>query len=214
MSVIRTLARQMRDHLLHGCVQVTAVLHQIAGDPRARCRHDESRKGRRRHGRARDSRRRRARRAESDNFAVLPSLPVPEMTMARGAGSSCAENQTRSLRSNQNTSGTGRAQGNCDVDFSERDPARHRRHDPAAACRIPSLAAPPNRPGRWRVREPGAAQWSVQRVACRIRTPRPRASQRSRILGGAPRRDMINVVLCRVKLLGLYSTTQIRFCRK
>src|ERR1700722_2041877 len=33
------------------------------------------------------------------------------MTMAKGAGLSWAENQTRSLRSNQNTSGTGRAHG-------------------------------------------------------------------------------------------------------
>lgn len=31
--------------------------------------------------------------------------------MASGAGLSCAENHTRNLRSNQNTSGTGRAQG-------------------------------------------------------------------------------------------------------
>ena len=31
--------------------------------------------------------------------------------MANGAGLSCAENQTRNLRSNQNTAGTGRAQG-------------------------------------------------------------------------------------------------------
>ena len=34
---------------------------------------------------------------------VLPSLPVPEITMASGAGVALAENQTRSLRSNQNT---------------------------------------------------------------------------------------------------------------
>src|ERR1039457_1568284 len=33
------------------------------------------------------------------------------MTIASGAGLGCAENQTRSLLSNQNTSGTGRAQG-------------------------------------------------------------------------------------------------------
>src|SRR5580704_18515207 len=33
------------------------------------------------------------------------------MTMAKGAGRCCAESQTRRLRSNQNTSGTGRAQG-------------------------------------------------------------------------------------------------------
>src|ERR1700733_9379018 len=43
---------------------------------------------------------------------VLPSLPVPAMTMARGAGLSCAENQTRSLASNQRTWGTGRRHGN------------------------------------------------------------------------------------------------------
>src|SRR5579863_4416460 len=46
-----------------------------------------------------------------DSFEVFPSLPVPDMTTARGAGPSCVESQTRSLRSNQNTSGTGRAQG-------------------------------------------------------------------------------------------------------
>src|SRR5579863_7968352 len=46
-----------------------------------------------------------------DSFEVFPSLPVPDMTMAKGAGPCCAENQTRRLRSNQNTSGTGRAQG-------------------------------------------------------------------------------------------------------
>src|ERR1700719_4670090 len=36
---------------------------------------------------------------------------MPEITIASGAGLGCAENQTRNLRSNQNTSGTGRAQG-------------------------------------------------------------------------------------------------------
>src|ERR1700722_18986811 len=46
-----------------------------------------------------------------DSFAVLPSLPVPEITIARGAGCFCAENQTRSLLSNQSTFGTGRAHG-------------------------------------------------------------------------------------------------------
>src|SRR5579863_9145181 len=46
-----------------------------------------------------------------DSFDVFPSLPVPDMTMARGAGPRCAESQTRRLRSNQNTAGTGRAQG-------------------------------------------------------------------------------------------------------
>src|SRR5271155_3924344 len=46
-----------------------------------------------------------------DSFAVFPSLPVPDMTMAKGAGPGCAESQTRNSRSNQNTSGTGRAQG-------------------------------------------------------------------------------------------------------
>src|ERR1700744_4906794 len=45
-------------------------------------------------------------------LGVLPSLPVPEITMARGAGWSCAENQARSRRFDQNPSGTGRAQGN------------------------------------------------------------------------------------------------------
>src|ERR1700759_4097137 len=43
---------------------------------------------------------------------VLPSLPVPEMTIARGAGPFWAESQTRNRRLNQNTLGTGRAQGN------------------------------------------------------------------------------------------------------
>src|SRR5580698_6384203 len=43
---------------------------------------------------------------------VLPSLPVPEMTMANGAGLSCAESHTRSLASNQRTCGTGRRHGN------------------------------------------------------------------------------------------------------
>ena len=46
-----------------------------------------------------------------DTFEVFPSLPVPDMTMANGAGWCCAESQTRRLRSNQNTAGTGRAQG-------------------------------------------------------------------------------------------------------
>ena len=44
------LSRQMRDDLLHGCVQIVAVLHQVARDPGARCRDDEAREGRRRHG--------------------------------------------------------------------------------------------------------------------------------------------------------------------
>src|ERR1700722_14069920 len=43
---------------------------------------------------------------------VLPSLPVPAMTMARGAGMSCAESHTRSLASNQRTCGTGKRHGN------------------------------------------------------------------------------------------------------
>ncbi len=46
------------------------------------------------------------------SFWVFPSLPVPDMRIARGAGLSWAENQTRSLRSNQKTAGSGRAQGN------------------------------------------------------------------------------------------------------
>src|ERR1700728_2056052 len=43
---------------------------------------------------------------------VLPSLPVPAMTMARGAGLSCAESHTRNLASNQRTCGTGKRHGN------------------------------------------------------------------------------------------------------
>src|SRR5258708_12027255 len=43
---------------------------------------------------------------------VLPSLPVPEITTASGAGRSCAESHTRSLLSNQRTLGTGRRHGN------------------------------------------------------------------------------------------------------
>ena len=42
---------------------------------------------------------------------MLPSLPVPEMTMASGAGFSWAESHTRSLLSNQNTAGIGRRHG-------------------------------------------------------------------------------------------------------
>src|SRR5258707_4482151 len=42
---------------------------------------------------------------------VFPSLPVPEITMAKGAGLSCAESHTRNLLSNQRISGTGRRQG-------------------------------------------------------------------------------------------------------
>src|ERR1700679_4113813 len=43
---------------------------------------------------------------------VLPSLPVPAMTMARGAGLSCAESHTRNLASNQRACGTGKRHGN------------------------------------------------------------------------------------------------------
>src|SRR5882757_1789587 len=43
------LAWQMSNDLLHGRVQIMAILHQVAGDPRARRRHDESRKRRRGH---------------------------------------------------------------------------------------------------------------------------------------------------------------------
>src|ERR1700722_3496273 len=42
---------------------------------------------------------------------VLPSLPVPEIRMANGAGLSWADSQTRSLASNQRISGTGSLQG-------------------------------------------------------------------------------------------------------
>ena len=35
------LARQMRDDLLHRCVQVLTVLKQVAGNPGARCGNDE-----------------------------------------------------------------------------------------------------------------------------------------------------------------------------
>src|SRR6266702_2911549 len=48
-----------------------------------------------------------------ESTVVLPSPPVPEMTIANGAGLSCDENQTRRSRPNQRTSGTGRAQGMC-----------------------------------------------------------------------------------------------------
>src|SRR5579859_158614 len=46
-----------------------------------------------------------------ESTLVLPSPPVPDMTIASGAGLSCDENHTRRSRSNQKTSGTGRDQG-------------------------------------------------------------------------------------------------------
>src|SRR5580698_5920476 len=42
---------------------------------------------------------------------VLPSLPVPEITTASGAGLGCADSQTRNFLSNQRTFGTGRRHG-------------------------------------------------------------------------------------------------------
>ena len=48
----------------------------------------------------------------TESFVVLASLPVPEMTMARGAGLFWAESHTRSRLSNQKICGTGRRHGN------------------------------------------------------------------------------------------------------
>ena len=103
-------ARQVRDDLLHRTVQVAAILAQIPRHPGARCRHDEA-------GNVGDGRLRTwypapysaARNMEI--FAVLPSLPVPEMRIASGAGLSCSANQARKRRLNQKISGAGATQG-------------------------------------------------------------------------------------------------------
>jgi len=59
---------------------------------------------------------------------LLPSLPVPEMTIASGAGLSWADSQTRSFASNQRISGTGSLQGNVTLNFVERHLGGQWRH--------------------------------------------------------------------------------------
>ena len=156
MSVICTLARQVRDDLAHRCVQVVPILLEIARDAGAGARHDEAREGGRGHG--------------QDVIAGAVENGAQRRELRGVAVASGSRNDDRQRRrlvlrrkphaqpavEPEERRAPARAQGRSDPSRAAA-PWRAAARYPAAACRTPSRAAPPNRRDPWPARAPAAA---------------------------------------------------------